>query len=89
MTPKEQADFLIKWHLTAIAEESMDGDVIMFYTAKQCALVTVNVILNSRPGYPYPHELGLKMVGIFDSMNYPLKYWNKVKEEIKKSDGKK
>ena len=41
MTPNEKAKQLIKEHLTAIAEESMDSDKMMFYSAKQCAIVTV------------------------------------------------
>lgn len=83
MTAKEQAHSLIKKHLTVIAEESMDGGVIIFYTAKQCALVTVDVILNSRPGCPYPFELGLEIQGIVNIINYPDTYWKEVKKEIK------
>ena len=46
MTPKEKAQELIKKHLTAIAEETIDGEQIMNYNAKQCALVTINQILD-------------------------------------------
>lgn len=54
MTPKEKAEELIKKNLTAIAEESMDSDKIMLYSAKQCALILCDEILSlgySRPFY--------------------------------------
>jgi hypothetical protein len=88
MTPKEKAEELIKKHLTVIAEESMDSNGIMLHIAKQCALVTVNVILESRPGFPYPDEVGLNVRGIFNIIHYPDKYWREVYEEIIKYDGK-
>lgn len=88
MTPKEKALDLIKKHLTAIIEESLDGDKITFHIAKNCALATVDAILEARPGYPYALELGIKVQGLFDNMNFPYRYWEEVKEEIKKFDGK-
>lgn len=83
MAPKEQAEKLIKKHLTAIAEESMDSDKIMFYNAKQCALVTVNMILDSNPNYPFPRDVGVKTQGLFKIINFPINYWEEVKNEIK------
>lgn len=47
MTPKEKAEQLIKKHLTAIAKETMDSNNIIIYNAKQCALITVNEIIDS------------------------------------------
>ena len=46
MTQNEKAKQLIKEHLTAIAEESMDSDKMMFYSAKMCAILTVNEIID-------------------------------------------
>ena len=46
MTQNEKAKQLIKKHLTAIAEESMDSDNMMFYSAKMCAIVTVKEMLD-------------------------------------------
>lgn len=40
MTQNEKAKQLIKKHLTAISEESMDSNKMMFYSAKMCAIVT-------------------------------------------------
>lgn len=84
MTPKDTAEQLVRKHVTAIAEESMDSDNILFYAAKQCALVTVDMILSVRAGYPYPFEIGLEVSGIVENINFPSKYWTDVKEEIKK-----
>lgn len=41
MKEKEKAEYLIKKHLTAIVEESMDSDKMMLYSAKQCALIDI------------------------------------------------
>lgn len=87
MTPKEQAEQLIKKHLTAIAEESMDSDKIMFYNAKQCALVTVNMILDSNPGFPKLFDAYFPIPGIVSIMTSPEKYWEEVKSEIQKYNG--
>lgn len=46
MTPKEKADDLVKKHLTTISEETMDSENIIRYNAKQCAIVSVDEILN-------------------------------------------
>lgn len=56
MSPKEKAESLIKKHLTAIAEETMDSDNIIKYNSKQCALITVNEMifeLSDLPRIPY------------------------------------
>jgi len=46
MTQKEKASEIIKKHLIVIAEESMDSNRIMFYSAKMCAIVSVKLILD-------------------------------------------
>lgn len=96
MDAKEKAEYLIRKHLYEILEaHNYDWGIkvpdidIMFNSAKKCALVTVDVILNSRPGYPYPYELDLEIQGLFNIIHYPEKYWNEVNEEINKCDGKK
>ena len=46
MTPKEKAKELIRKFETAIVEELLGGDKLYHYTAKQCALIAVEEILN-------------------------------------------
>jgi predicted TIM-barrel enzyme len=45
MTPKEKAKALVKKHLTAISEETLDSNNIIMYNAKKCALIAVDEIL--------------------------------------------
>jgi hypothetical protein len=87
---KAEAEKLIRMHLHILSEESLEiPDIdLLFNTAKRCALVTVDVILSCRPGYPYPFELGLEIQGLFNNIHHPQKYWEQVKEEISKCDGK-
>lgn len=43
-TPKEKAKEIIKNHLIAISQETIDNEDIILYTAKECAKVTVNYL---------------------------------------------
>ena len=74
MTPKEKAEELVKKNLTAIVEESMDGNKTMFYIAKQCAIIAVDVILI---------DCGAKD-WLGDEACEGKNYWQQVKEELQK-----
>ena len=50
----------------------------------ECALICVDEILKTRPGFPYPDDVGLVIKGIFNIINYPALYWQEVKQEIEK-----
>jgi hypothetical protein len=52
--------------------------------AKKLATILVDEILQSRPGFPYPQDIGINVRGIFNIVNYPEQYWNEVKVEIQK-----
>ena len=74
MTPKEKAkELLDKFY-------NLDAFVI---DAKECALIAVDEILSTRPGSPYPQDVGLVVNGVYNIINYPEKYWQEVKQEIK------
>lgn len=53
---------------------------------KQCAIIAVDQILKARPGYPYPHEAGVDVQGIFKVIRYPEVFWTQVKAEISSID---
>jgi len=79
MTPKEKAIELINTFTIGCYDCDYNG------TAKQLALIAVNILLESRVGYPYPHEVNAIVDnGILNQINYPQKYWNEVKIQIKK-----
>ena len=80
MIPKEKAIQLVdNFRLNVL---DYDGSGLNSFKAKQCALIAVDEILNTRPGSPYPHEIGLEVNGIYNQINYPTKYWEDVKQEI-------
>ena len=77
MTPKEKARELVdKYDNTLTYLESKSK-------AKQCAMIAVDEIINSRPAFPYPYEVEKHVNGIFNIINYPIEYWQEVKQEIK------
>lgn len=78
MTPKEKAIELVESFMNIKQQKLADYSIIYHPTAKQCALIAVNEIIQSGPSYPYDIQ--------FDSMPHfrSLKYWNEVKQEIEK-----
>ena len=70
---KEMAMKLIKRHLTAIAEESMDSSVILVNNAHACAIVTADTILNT-------------LVAIRVKNPSLYEYWNDVADLLKTED---
>lgn len=73
MTPKEKAIELVNNFKDLTLNVEYD-DVQNNFTAKQCALITVNEILNSNP-HSNP----------FNTNVYPtMDYWQEVKQEINK-----
>jgi hypothetical protein len=83
MTPKEKAKELVDKYSTYVVMWT-GGIEVETQNVKQCALITVEEILKTRPGFPYPNELGLEIKGIFNIINYPIVYWQEVKKEIEK-----
>ena len=69
LSPKEQAEQLIKAHETAIAEELLGGEKLFHYTAIQCSLITVNKIMTELPMYK-------------GELNQKWKFWDDVKYEL-------
>jgi hypothetical protein len=80
LSPKEKANELVLQFYEVVKNKypSTNGMPL----AKQCALIAVDEILKTRPGFPYPDELGLEIKGIFNIINYPIVYWQEVKQEI-------
>jgi hypothetical protein len=75
MTPKEKAKELFKRYIEFTQEwDELDGYIVNKYNAKQCALITVDEIINSNP-----HSNPMNTNG-FSTMAY----WMEVKQEIKK-----
>lgn len=70
MTPKEKA-WSIFWNFKNIPDKWKNEKVFQNYYAKQCALLAVDEILNSRPV-------------ITDSQFEYNKYWTEVKRELQK-----
>jgi hypothetical protein len=81
MTPKEKAHEIIQMHLVVQIDSGLPPN-IMLYVAKQNALVTAKMMLRSRPGYPYPHEVGANIKGLDKIIAYPGRYWAEVWQEI-------
>jgi len=77
MEAKEKAESLIKKHLTAIAEESMDSDKMMLYSAKQCAKITVEELIQAF------RQLSIEESGRVH-IDFGHGYWEQVKQEIEK-----
>jgi len=55
---------------------------VPYIVAKKCALVAIDKILNVRPGFPYPDEVGVEIQGIFHIIRFPEVFWNELKLEI-------
>ena len=84
MTEKEKAEELVKKHLTAIAEESMDSDKMMRYSAAQCAIVSVDEIirLSERADLFLMKTKHQLLTGFKPTEEY-MEYWSGVKKELK------
>ena len=80
-TPKEKAKELVDKFYKG-RNECMQYLVRDKEDAKVCALICVDKIINSRPSYPYPYELGIEVKGVIAQIEYPMKYWQEVKQEI-------
>jgi hypothetical protein len=75
MTPKEKAEELFDKYCYAIRMEETDsGYFSNVIYAKQCALISVQEIINSNP-----HSNPFNTVG-----SSTMEFWQKVKEEIEK-----
>ena len=75
MTPKEKAKELFRKFVAPTQQwDDVDGYITDEYNAKQCALITVDEIINSNP-----HSNPMNTNG-FSTMAY----WMEVKQEIDK-----
>jgi hypothetical protein len=75
MTPREKAKELFRKFIAPTQQwDDVDGYITDEYNAKQCALITVNEIINSNP-----HSNPMNTYG-FSTMAY----WMEVKQEIEK-----
>jgi hypothetical protein len=83
MTPQVEAASLFGIMLNSlpITEMGMQYEIDL---AKKLATILVDKILQSRPQFPYPQDIGINVRGIFNIVNYPEQYWNEVKVEIQK-----
>ena len=70
MTPKEKAAEMIESFMNIKQQELGDHSIIHYRTAKQCALIAVNEIINAIRFTDAKSDLGY--VG----------YWQEVKQEI-------
>lgn len=91
MTPKEKADYLINKYRNIDIEigGQYDGYANMkIHDAKECALITVDAILDSGPRYP--NNVDWDDVGGAHQYYYEAqreeadKWWKEVKQEIEK-----
>lgn len=75
MTPREKAKELFRKFIAPTQQwDDVDGYITDEYNAKQCALITVDEIINSNP-----HSNPMNTNG-FSTMAY----WMEVKQEIEK-----
>ena len=85
MTQNEKAKQLIKKHLTAIAEESMDSNKMMFYSAKMCAIVTVKEMLDE-----YNSMSDLETIIVIGEDNYSVLnsiiWWRQVLKDVEEME---
>ena len=87
MTPQEKADELVdKMYYIGRYDDKEDYNPAMAWDrAKQCALIAVNEIIESRKADPDFDDTKLGIVTHYIAP-HPLRlsYWTKVKEEIEK-----
>lgn len=59
-----------------------EGQSLSIKECRELATISIDRLLLTRPGCPYPHEVGAKVIGIVNMIGYPVTYWTRVKEEI-------
>lgn len=79
MTPKEKAEELVEKFRHAKSHKMSDYSTIYNPTAKVCALIAVDEVINSSPARS-PINDGSDAMPHFRA----VKYWEQVKEEIEK-----
>jgi hypothetical protein len=88
MTPKEKAfELVYKYYKITKEFEFIKGEGLVPYygSAKQCALIAVDEILESSPLEPNDSPEWLQPEDWFPDANiYAEKYWKEVKTEIEK-----
>lgn len=89
MTPKEKAEQLVESFMNIKQQKLADYSRIYHPTAKQCALIAVNEIIDALEKYDELTEKHLKDdfdVTYFScelqNMDSDFRYWNEVKQEI-------
>ena len=88
MTPEEKAKELVFRYRNIPQVKMSDFSKIYLPTAKHCALIAVDEILNSNPRYP--NNVDWDDAGGSHAYYYEAqfeeseKYWNEVKQEIEK-----
>lgn len=73
MTPKEKAETLVNEFMNLKHVKLSDYSRIEWPTAKKCALIAVDEMLNELDHIPFDD---------YDYGTSKMKYWNNVKEEI-------
>lgn len=85
MTPKEKADSLMTKFRTIIRKTDVVSEDEI-YLSKQCALITVEKIMNAEPRFPSNvdwDDCGATHQYYYEAqMEEALKYWQQVKTEI-------
>lgn len=66
----------------ALEEDETGFTTMSPYQAKLCALIAVREIQKTRPGFPYPFEVGKEIIGIVNNINFPLSFWKEVESEL-------
>jgi hypothetical protein len=90
MDAKEQALKMFKTHLTVLAEETMDGNSVLYYNAKQSALVTISEVISFHEslfdgGFRQVHiALSSPVKTYLDIMNPQLARIREIESEISK-----
>ena len=86
MKPKEKAIELVNKFIDYVNcwdDESADPNYTQAYNyAKQCALIAVEEVLNSRPSLPIEAFGGSINMG--ECIKLSIQYWQEVKQEIEK-----
>ena len=85
MTPKEKAENLVEMFMNIESNKLSDYSRIYYPTAKICAILLVNEIIESRKADPDFDDTKLGIVTHYIAP-HPLRlsYWTKVKEELEK-----
>ena len=79
MTPKEKAEELVDKYMNIRNVKLSDYSIIYLPTAKQCALIAVDEILNTLKIFPEKDTTSKSVVNFSVSR---IMYWVQVKKEI-------